>query len=152
MVALLAAGAWLGSGCQSPKGPGGSSLAFIVVKASGPLAAARTVSEVFQEAGYRPVPQPPSEDLRLVFEKPGGSGDTLLYGDFHGRSVWYKVRVHLEVLDGETILLSCNAFRVLDHGDAHFETEQRLSHARKGECRALLAKVKARLEASADQK
>jgi hypothetical protein len=136
--------ACLGGGCQSPKGLGHQSLASVVISGPAPFATARAVSEVFEKAGYAPVPLPPNKDMRLVFEKPGGAMATLLYGDWAPNKVWYRVKVRIAVLGPDLELVTCDLYRVLDHGDPHLEQEQKVTPFKKGPYRALLSQVKAR--------
>ncbi len=141
--------AWLCGGCHTPKVPGHDSVAVAVVSGPTPLETARAVSEVFQQAGYKPVPTPANKDtdLCLIFEKPGGAMATVLYGDWHANKVWLRVKVRVAALGQGQELVTCDVFRVSDHGDATFETEHKLSHARKEPYRELLNRVKARAEA-----
>ncbi|MGA2864659.1 MAG: hypothetical protein ABSF95_09240 [Verrucomicrobiota bacterium] len=143
-AAWLAVCACLGGACQSPKAPGHESLAAVLISGQTPLTTARAVSDVFQKAGYTPVPLPPNKDTRLVFEKPGGALATVLYGDWEANKVWYRVKVRIDALGADLQLVTCDVFRVLDHGDAHFEQEQKVTPLKKGPYRHLLNQVKAR--------
>lgn len=144
--ALLALGGWLGGGCHTTSGPNPDSLASVVVPGHTLLETAHTVSEVFQKAGYEPVPQSESSGFRLVFELPGTATDTVLYGGWHENTVWYRAKIHLTAMGDEAVLLSCEAFRVLDHGDQHFETEHKLSGSKGARYQELLEQVRARLK------
>jgi hypothetical protein len=136
--------AWLGGGCRSVEGPGHDSLAAVVISGPTPLETARAVSEVFQQAGYKPLPLPENHDMRLAFEKPAGAMATVLYGDWDRNKVWLRVKVRLAGLDEGRQLVTCDLYRVTDHGDAHFEAEHRISHVKKGPYRDLLDQVKTR--------
>lgn len=144
LAAVVMLCAWLGGGCRSVKGPGHESLAAVVISGPTPFDIARTVSEVFQKAGYKPVPIPANDDMRLVFEKPAGAMATLLYGDWTANKVWSRVKVRIDGLDGGGQLVTCNLYRVTDHGDANFEIEHKVSTVKKGPYRELLNRVKAR--------
>ncbi len=149
-IVLLALCCWLGWGCRSSKAPGGGpseGLVSVLISGHEALDTARAISEVFQAAGYKPFPLRANKDLGLAFEKPGGAGATLLYGDWDPNKVWYRVRVRLSPLSQDSQLVSCNVYRVTDHGDAHFETEHKLAHARRGPYRELLNQAKAQLDA-----
>ncbi len=136
--------AWPGGGCRSLKGPGHESLAAVVISGPTPLETARAVSEVFQKAGYTPVPIPANDNLRLVFEKPAGAMATVLYGDWDPHKVWFRVKVRIAGLDEGRQLVTCDLYRVTDHGDVHFEVERKISPVKKGPYRELLNRVKAR--------
>lgn len=143
---------WLvACGCKtSQEGPGSGSLAAVMVKAGEPLAVARAVSEVFQEAGYQPTPVPAnrSREMRMVFEKEGTAKDTLMYGGWSFESLWYRVKIRISPLDAatKTYLVTCDVFRVHHRGDRHFEEEQRLKSAKRGSFRELLEQAKKRVE------
>ena len=74
--------------------------------------------------------------MRLVFEKPAGAMATLLYGDWDANKVWSRVKVRITGLDGGGQLVTCNLYRVTDHGDANFEVEHKVSAVKKGPYRA----------------
>lgn len=145
-LALLALSGWLAAGCRSPQGPNPESAASVAVAGHTALETAHTVSEIFQKAGYAPVPQAQNSDFKLVFDKPGTGTDTVLYGDWAGKKVWYRAKVRLALSEGELVIVSCDAFRVLDHGDGHFESEHKLSHFKSSRYQELLDQVKARLK------
>lgn len=137
--------AWLGAGCRSPRGPGHESLAAVVISGPRPFETARAVSEIFQQAGYKPLPLPDNKDMRLAFEKPAGAMATVLYGDWDSNKVWLRVKVRIAGLEEGRLLVTCDLYRVTDHGDAHFEAEHKVSHVKKGPYRDLLDQVKARV-------
>jgi hypothetical protein len=136
--------AWAGGGCRSVKGPGHESLAAVVISGPTPLETARAVSEVFQEAGYKPLPLADNKDMRLVFEKPAGAMANILYGGWAPNKVWSRVKVRIAGLEEGRQLVTCDLYRVTDHGDAHFEVEHKVSHGKRGPYRELLDQVKAR--------
>jgi hypothetical protein len=116
----------------------------VVISGPTPFEIARAVSEVFQRAGYKPVPLADNKDMRLVFERPAGAMATVLYGDWAPNKVWYRVKVRIAGLDEGRQLVTCDLFRVTDHGDAHFEVEHKVSPLKKGRYRDLLNQVQAR--------
>ena len=119
-------------------------MASVVVPGRTVLETAHAVSEVFQAAGYQPVPQHRNNEFRLVFDIRGNGTDTVLYGDFSGEKVWYRAKVRLVTMGTDSVMVSCDGFRVLDHGDGHFESEHKLS--RRGRYQELLDKVRTRLK------
>ena len=143
-AALLALCGWLGAGCRSAHGPNPESMASVIVTGRTVLETAHAVSEVFQAAGYQPVPQHQNNEFRLVFDIVGSGADTVLYGDFVGEKVWYRAKVHLTTMGADSVLVSCDGFRVLDHGDGHFESEHKLS--RGGRYQELLERIRAHLK------
>jgi hypothetical protein len=144
LAAVVMLCGWLGAGCGSLKGPGQGSLAAVVISGPTPFETARAVSEVFQQAGYKPVPLPDNRDLRLEFEKPAGAMANFLYGGWHPNKVWLRVKLRIATLDEGSQLVTCDLYRVTDHGDPHFEAERKVSPAKKRPYRALLEQVKAR--------
>ncbi len=145
MAVVLLAWALAGSGCRTPQGPASDSLAAVEIKGCGPLEIARSLSDVFEKAGYSPVALPPNRGEKMLFEKEGNVGETVLYGDWNAKRVWYRVRIQMNLGGPDSELVTCNAFRVLNHGDPHFEEEQRLSRLRAGAYQHLLNLAKARL-------
>jgi hypothetical protein len=119
-------------------------VAAVVISGPTPLETARAVSEVFQQAGYKPLPQADNRDMRLVFEKPGGSMATVLYGGWSANQVWSRVKVRIAGLEDGELLLTCDVYRVTDHDVTSFEVEHKVSHVKKGPYRELLEQVKAR--------
>lgn len=148
---LLACAVTLCSACRTAKGPGADSLASIQVTADEPLAVARAVSKAFQDAGFTPEPQPPdrSRDMRMVFEKEGTTGDTVLFGDWTFKRVWYRAKVRISSMPREagprTYLVTCDVFRVYSRGDKHFEEEHRLKSAKRSYYQEILDSAKAQV-------
>jgi hypothetical protein len=116
----------------------------VVISGPTPLETARAVSEVFQQAGYKPLPLPDNKDMRLAFDKPAGGMATVLYGDWSSNKVWLRVKVRIAELEEGRLLVTCDLYRVTDHGDAHFEAERKVSHVKKRPFSDLLDQVKAR--------
>jgi hypothetical protein len=143
-AALLMACLWLGGGCRSVVGPGHESLASVVVSGPTALETARAVSEVFRQAGYKPLPLPDNKDMRLEFDKPAGAMANVLYGGWNPDNVWLRVKVRIAGLDEGGQLVTCDLYRVTDYGDTHFEAERKISPANKDLYRDLLNQVKAR--------
>ena len=114
-----------------------------------PLAIAHAVSDVFQQAGFRPLPLPENTDFRLEFERPGTGMDTVLYGDWESNKVWYRAKVRIITAGGGAHVVSCNAFRILEHGNVHFEVEHKLGRAQRGAYQRLLDQVRAHLNGAA---
>ena len=144
---LLIACIGLFIGCRTSNPDAGGSLAWVTVKGHTTLEAARVTSEVFQKAGFVAVPIDSNKENKLVFEKEGSAGDLLLYGDWSGKKIWYRIKLNFVTLEHDTEIITCDAFRVTDHGDSHFEEERKLTHTKGGTCRELLQQVKAKLEA-----
>jgi hypothetical protein len=98
---------------------------------------------VFKQHGYQASRSKTSE---LVFEKEGTDMDTLVYGDWSPKKVWVRVKVHVYDLSSvQQVLLECDAFMVVDHGDTHFEEEHELTSVRRGRFQDLLDEVSQRL-------
>jgi hypothetical protein len=134
------------AGCKSttPIAADGA-LAWVEIEDQDPLDIARAVSQTFQEAGYQPVPLPRNNDLRLQFEKAAGAGTAVLYSDWSLKKVWYRARIELKRQDANTFLVTCNAFRVNERGDPHFEEEKKLSSLRRSPYQELLDQAKQKL-------
>jgi hypothetical protein len=151
LVALLLAWALAGPGCATTHGPPSDSLAAVEIKGRSPLEIARVLSDVFEKAGYVPAALPPNSGENMLFEKKGNAGETLLYGDWSAKRVWYRVKIQITLNGPDSEIVSCDAFRVLNHGDPHFEEEQKLSSLRRGTYQHLLNKAKAQLNSGLKQ-
>lgn len=143
LVLAVAVCAGFGAGCRTA-GPGHGSTAAVVLNGSSPMEAARAVSDVFQAAGYKPMPLGENKDMRLEFERPGGGMANFLYGDFAANQVWSRVRIRIADVDQGKLLVTCDVFRVRDHGGGVLEREEKISPYKKRPYRDLLEQVKAR--------
>ena len=132
-------------GCESTNATGGKSLASIEVQGHTPLEIARAVSETFKRDGFQAIPLPRNDDLRMQFEKQGSTGSSVLYSDWSFKPIWYRARVQLLKTEEDTYVVTCNAFRVNERGDPHFEEEHKV--LQKGHYQDLLDKAKAKLSA-----
>jgi len=131
-------------GCKSTNGSPSSRLASVVIKGHSAAEITLAAQRVFTDNGYR-LGLVKSADL--VFEKPGSGMNTLVYGDWSGKSVWFRVKVYLRDLGPtEGVLLDCDAFRVLERGDALFEEEKKLTKVHHGTYQELMNKVSQRLQ------
>ncbi len=136
----------LSLGCKTTKsGPAADSLASIEIQGHAPLEVARAVSETFKAAGYEAIPLPPNDDLRMQFEKKGGTGSSILYSDWSFQPIWYRARIKLIRTGADTVIVTCNAFRVNERGSAHFEEEHKVSGMSKGTYQDLLDQAKAKV-------
>lgn len=148
LVAMLSACllACLGCASSKPKGLGSGSLAAVQIEGATSMQIARAVSDVFQEAGFVPVPVKESRgEIQMVFEREGSAMDAAVYGDWSFKKLWYRARVKIQLASAETHLVTCDAFRVYERGDKHFEEERRLSGLKRGGYQDLLAKARDRL-------
>jgi hypothetical protein len=136
-------------GCASPKGPGANSLAAIVVTNQTPVEIAKAISSTFEQAGFTAMtettPQASRAEYRLAYERPAGTRDTVLYGDWSFKQNFYRARIRILKQEGRRYLITCDAFRVLNHGEAHFEEEKRLSRAKAGQYQKLLEQAATKL-------
>jgi hypothetical protein len=78
------------SACRSPRRRVSDTLAAVEIKGHTTMEVARTISEVFQAAGFEAVPLRPNNDLKMQFDKPGNTGDAVMYGDWSFKKVWYR--------------------------------------------------------------
>src|SRR5262245_17407040 len=103
------------SSCKSPEGAAYGSLAAVEINGRSFLEVARATSEVFQSAGFEPVPQPPSNrERRLVFDRPGNTGDSVLWGDWSGGKIWYRAKINFVTTGNDHHIVRCDAYRVLE--------------------------------------
>lgn len=149
VLAALLCG-FLVTGCKSTKtktGPGANSLASIEVREHTPLEIARAVSATFKAAGYEAVPLPQNAELRMQFDKPAGTGASILYSDWSFKEIWIRVRIKFIKTDEGSYVVTCDAWRVNERGSAHFEEEHRVSKMSRGTYQDLLDQAKAKLAA-----
>jgi hypothetical protein len=145
LAGLLAALCLTACSSTKAKAPVTDSLAAIEVKGRSLMEVARALSETFQEAGFNPVPVAPGRDTRLVFERPGSTKDTVVYGDWSLTRLWYRAKLRITRTDPDTQLVTLDAFRVFSHGEAHFEEEKKLGKMSRGTYQEILEKAKVKL-------
>ncbi len=148
VICLLPALALLLSGCKSTSTSTSSTkssrLASVVIRGHSVADVSSATHRVFTENGYQATAIKSGD---LAFDKQGSSMNTLVYGDWSGKPVWIRVKVYLRDLGAANgILLDCDAFTVLERGDAHFEEERKMTKLRHGTYQDLLDKVGQRLQ------
>lgn len=142
-VMVLAGGL---TACSSTKQhPVSDSLAAVEIKGSTTLDIARAISETFQKAGFTPVPVSTGRDTRMVFERAGSTKDAVVYGDWSFSKLWYRAKLRFASSGPDTQLITCDAYRVYNHGEPHFEEEVKLTRMKKGLYQDLLDEAKAKL-------
>ena len=82
--------------------------------------------------------------MMLVFDRPGSTSANVVYGDWSG-GVWFRAKLDIRALDADTQIVECDAYRVLSHGEARFEEENKLSKLYKSHYQELLNKIKGQL-------
>jgi hypothetical protein len=150
LVSLLLVCATIGCKTQPPEPapPECESLACVEITGYTPIEIARTISAVFREAGYQPAPLPANTNMMLMFEKEGSTSEMLVYGDWSGKKLWQRARIHIKSRDQQRHMVECDVFRVLDHGDPRFEEESKLSRLKRKPYQQLLDEVKTRLNST----
>ena len=136
------------AGCASTSEPANGShssrLASAVIKGHTVRDVSLATERVFIENGYE---KAAVKSADLAFEKPSSRMDTLVYGDWSGKSVWVRVKVYVRELGSpDTVRLDCDAFRLLGRGDPRFEEEHKLTKLHRGTYQELLDKVNRRLQ------
>ena len=107
------------TGCKStaPAAAEGA-LAWTEIKGHSEIEVTRTLMDTFKQAGYEFVRVPQAQDeIKLQFEKLGGTGANLLYSDWSFKQIWYRVRITITETSPNTSLVKCNAYRVNEKGD-----------------------------------
>lgn len=139
------------TGCKSAPTPtaANDAMAWVAIKGKEPLEIARTVSEVFKNAGYEAIPLPKNKDFKLKFEKPAGAGTSVLYSDWSFKQLWWRALVEIKQDKEDTCVVTCNAFRVNERGDPHFEEQKKVTKVGSGPYKDLLNEVKKRLNPEA---
>ena len=125
-------------GCKTPEAAG-DNLAGVKVHGHSVLEVARAVSESFQGAGFAPVPLPetPMGENRMMFDKRGSTTDSAIWGDWSS-GVYWRAKIKLEPQTADTVLVTCNAYRVLEKGSKHFEEEHKLTSMKRAPYQKLL--------------
>lgn len=135
---------WLG--CQSHPGPGGSSghLASVLITNQPSLRVEQMTRAVFTAHDYKTARPKTGE---LMFEKEGTGMNSFVYGDWTGKKVWVRAKVFIkEIAASQQVLLACDGYMVVDHGDAHFEEEHKLTGMHRGRFQELLDEINQRLK------
>ncbi len=134
------------TGCISSGSSTGAAnaLASVDIQCSDPFHIASVTRQVFEEAGYITTQHSSSE---MLFEIEGSRWQTFNYGDWSGKSVWFRAACSVRYLSLTHRALDCWAYLVRERGDARFEEQLRLTALKAGPYKDLLKKVKARVEA-----
>lgn len=131
------------SGCSTAARGGPASFASVIVEDHTMEEIGRAAIAVFTSHAYATTLGGP--DI-LVFEKPGGSMDNLLYGGWSPGEVTIRVKVYLTASSATSYLVSCNGFLVRNANDMAIEDEQRLTKLRRGPYQKLLEEMQERLK------
>ncbi len=136
------------AGCRSLDKPASASFASVILRNTHSIAQIRQATlTVFQQNGYRNVPQP---DNSLVFEREATRGEQIsyagIYGAQNGEKVIIQVRVNIEVRDASTYWLGCKAYAVCNPDQPIFSTSTALFDFQSGPFQKLLDKVKGTLQ------
>lgn len=130
-LSVLVLMAVIACGCASRNKVTGDSLAGVAVTNQPPLEIAKALTKAFEEEGFVLMPavaqQSSRSDYRLIFEKQAGAGDTILYGDWSLKRNWLRAKARITRQEARRSLVICDAFRVVNRGDGHFEDERKLS-------------------------
>jgi hypothetical protein len=131
------------SGCRSPQSTPSTLLASVVIKERPSAQVEAVTRAVFEDHGYLCARRKPGE---FVFEQEGTGMNTLVYGDWSSKKVWVRVKVFLrELAPAQQLLVECDAYMVIDRGDAHFEEERKLTRVHRGRYQDLLNEVSKRV-------
>jgi hypothetical protein len=140
---LLAGGLTLG--CRSTSQPPEARFASVTITNRPREQIRETTLRVFGEAGYATAGLVFLDEM--VFERRGGTGTKLAYGNWMGGTpVWVRVKAKIVPVTPGVFRLQCNAFVVRDKGDLRIEDETRLANYRGGPYQKLLNEVRLRLE------
>ncbi len=130
----------LAGGCKTSQESATKSprLASVVIKGRSAAEVSIAAERVFTGKGYQ---AGAAKSAHMVFEKQGSTANTLVYGDWSGKPVWFRVKIYLRDLGASGFLLDCDAYRVLERGDVHFEEERKLTRVHRGTYQQLLDEV-----------
>ena len=68
--------------------------------------------------------------------------NTLVYGDWSEKKAWVRARLFITAFEGvQQVELGCDGYMVIDHGDAHFEEEHKLTWVHRGRFQELLNEI-----------
>ena len=132
---------WLG--CQShPSDPSGH-LASVLITNQPITRVEQVTRAVFTAHDYQTARPKLGQ---LIFEKEGTGMNTFVYGDWSDKKVWIRAKVFVQELTSpQQVLLACDGYAVVDHGDAHFEEEHKLTAVHRGRFQDLLNEINQRL-------
>jgi hypothetical protein len=140
-LALAAGLIFAGSGCHTTNSAGTSAQSAVVITNQPETLIRVAVMEVFAAEHYQ---LKSAKGNTLVFEKPGSSMDTVVWGGWQESGVWTRAKVQIKPFGRTEYVLECEGFRVRGRGDSVFEEEQRMLKA--GPYRKLLDQVVAKLQ------
>lgn len=128
--------------CSSSRGSSDQGHASILIKGH-PAEAVRLVAkQVFNEEGYVLQSSLPDE---MVFQRPGGSGNAILYGGWDGGGVLQRIRVHFYSAGEASVNVVATVFAVRNAGDRVMEEESRKLVLSRGPYKKLLAEIQRRV-------
>lgn len=137
------AGLWLVAGCQSSK-PGGSSHAAVEIKGQSLENVRSTAVVVFAEYGYTLRTNQPT---MMIFSRPATSGQKLKYGDWMNDGMLMEIKLRLQALAKDDVLLRADVYAVQDGNDSRFRSERRVMTVNRSAYREMLEAVQQRLAA-----
>jgi hypothetical protein len=122
LAALLAL---LATACQSTTKDPSTRAAFVVIQNQPRTAIEATTKTVFKTHGFDPEKAVGTNEL--VFIKRGTAMNSFFYGSWYDGAVWMRVKVYQQEIEPGRTLLDCDVYRVQEHDDPLFQTEQKLS-------------------------
>jgi hypothetical protein len=114
------------SACQSaPQKTPSSRAAFVIIHDRSPAVIEAATKRVFKAHGFET--EKPKMTNELVFIKEGSFMNSFIHGSWYDGAVWMRVRVYQEELDPGQTLLDCDVYRVQQHDDPLFQSEQKVT-------------------------
>ncbi|MBX3731014.1 MAG: hypothetical protein KF791_00310 [Verrucomicrobiae bacterium] len=135
---ILAVG--LVSGCTTPPtGAGKGRYAAVEVDGFSRDAVRLAIAQVFEREGYKLVNE---KNNALTYEKAASTGQNVLWGNLE-RGVWERVIISITRLrEGDFFLVSLDAYRINNHGDAVLEDAKKMGFAMQSKYQDLLEQVR----------
>lgn len=99
----------------------------------------RAIQAVFANEGY-------DHTHDLVFDKKGSVWDKAAYGDLNTDSTWIRAKVTIDPLPTDGYVIGFNLYMVNNHNEGVVETEQKISYAKRSECKVIVNEIKAQLD------
>jgi len=140
----------VGPGCSSAGASMSGRHAGVTIKGHGVTDVVLTTREVFNKHGYTLAG---AERDRMIFERPGTTGEQVKYGSFGSSAVVIRAKVDIQDMGLDTFFLRCDIFSVRDAGQSVLEDETRMIMVSSKSYQAIMDEVKVRLEGpvAADQ-
>ena len=143
VCSLLLMAAIFMAGCKTADQADTGQLASLQIDGHSEVDILRAMKAVFLADGY-------IHTHDLIFERKGSTWDSAAYSDIDMGTIWLRIKASVDPVATGGFVIGCDAYMVNAHNQGVMESEQKLSHTKRSECKTILGQSKARLDSGAD--